>query len=337
MNHQSFHTPAKHYIEEAQGRGTVLHMDGLGGIDHPAPEVYVLEDACLLGEYGLIACNHNGGVRIISESDLYSNIGLAIHSAAQQDLRTDPPVRKNGSYLALHGIWCWGFWHWVMEFLVKVIMAESCGFTGYYILPRGLSFAPASLEILGVAPHRMVYPDGKAWWVERLYAPGLVKGYELEYYPWFMEQLREKFLKAAIHPSSPHEHVYISRNTQGRGRTVVNEDQLARLLDDYGFKRVVMEELSLKEQVGIVARARCLIGPHGAGMTHCLFMPPGSLVLELFAPTFINPCMLPVVDYLKHRYFMVPSNVNEKPYPHGQNIEASIHTIDVTLKRELSL
>ena len=70
-------------------------------------------------------------------------------------------------------------------------------------------------------------------------------------------------------------------------------------------------------------------------MVHCLFMPPGSIVIELFSSHYFNPCMFPVINHLRHTYFMVPS----PPIP-GQtdtcgDINAYIPMVEMTLRREL--
>lgn len=39
--------------------------------------------------------------------------------------------------------------------------------------------------------------------------------------------------------------------------------------------------LTMKEQIGIVSSARGLLGPHGAGLTHVIFLPRGSPLIEV--------------------------------------------------------
>lgn len=102
--------------------------------------------------------------------------------------------------------------------------------------------------------------------------------------------------------------IYIARQNPSLSRRIDNELQLMEVLFKYGFQRVVMENYSLKEQIAISAGANCLVAPHGAGMVNCLFMKPQSLIIELFPTTYINPYMLPIIDSLQHRYFMIPSS-----------------------------
>jgi len=241
--------------------------------------------------------------------------------------------QKKGKYLMLNGLWCLQFWHWMMEKIINAIIAMDAGFDGYYIIPD-IPFARESLELLGIETDKIISYDGKTWLLETLYIPQpITGGQELKKFPVLIQKMRDKFLQAAVSNNNTFERIYIAR-PQNAVRKVVNEPELMEILGKYQFQRIIMEQLPLKEQIRIVSAAKCIIGPHGAGMVHCLFMQPGSLVLELFSPTYINPCMLPVIEHLKHRYYMIPSAKN-KDYLYGDDIEANIPVIEVTLKREL--
>ncbi|KAF9071795.1 hypothetical protein BDP27DRAFT_1446016 [Rhodocollybia butyracea] len=85
---------------------------------------------------------------------------------------------------------------------------------------------------------------------------------------------------------------YISR--QKTGRRLVDKDHEALIrslseLQDEGFCEVeipVMENMSVKEQIELVSRSTIMLGVHGNGLTHQLWMPssPWSTVIEIFAP-----------------------------------------------------
>ena len=118
---------------------------------------------------------------------------------------------------------------------------------------------------------------------------------------------------------------------------MVNEAALLALLDRFGFTRCFLEALCLAEQIALFAAADAVLGPHGAGFANMLFMPEGALAMELFAPGYINPVMLPAVDALRLRYYPVPARVEDqrRGYPHGEHILAPLDLIDITLRREL--
>ncbi|KAF9071796.1 hypothetical protein BDP27DRAFT_1446017 [Rhodocollybia butyracea] len=85
---------------------------------------------------------------------------------------------------------------------------------------------------------------------------------------------------------------YISR--QKTGRRLADKDHQALVLSllelqDEGFCEVeipVMENMSVKEQIELVSRSTIMLGVHGNGLTHQLWMPssPWSTVIEIFFP-----------------------------------------------------
>ena len=74
--------------------------------------------------------------------------------------------------------------------------------------------------------------------------------------------------------------VVISRKAADR-RKVLNEDALMDALSGFNAEDVVMEKLSVREQMALCAGAKVVIGPHGAGMTNAGFCRPGATAIEL--------------------------------------------------------
>ena len=75
--------------------------------------------------------------------------------------------------------------------------------------------------------------------------------------------------------------VYLTRRGEDAAR-VANETRLLDVLRRVGFAIVDPRELTFMEQVALFANTRALVSIHGAGMTNCIFMPPGGRVLELY-------------------------------------------------------
>jgi len=108
-----------------------------------------------------------------------------------------------------------------------------------------------------------------------------------DYHPsWLFSYVRNTLLPRAVgNPaaaSSP-VRIHISR-AKAAGRRVRNNSALQRLLGRYGFTRVVLEQLSVQEQIAMVARADVIVGEHGAGLSHLVFARPGARVVELASP-----------------------------------------------------
>ena len=84
-----------------------------------------------------------------------------------------------------------------------------------------------------------------------------------------------------------------ARNPKGRiERKIWNEVELLRVAEKTGFFSFVigiqLEKLSMKSQLSIVSNADVLVGMHGAGLTHTLFLPSHAGLIEL-VPEYFPP------------------------------------------------
>ncbi|WP_068187816.1 glycosyltransferase 61 family protein [Mycobacterium sp. UM_CSW] len=64
-------------------------------------------------------------------------------------------------------------------------------------------------------------------------------------------------------------------------RVLQNECELIAALGKLGFKTVQPEQLPLKEQIGIFARAKCVVALGGAALFSVRFCPPGTTVVTI--------------------------------------------------------
>ena len=71
--------------------------------------------------------------------------------------------------------------------------------------------------------------------------------------------------------------------------------------------------MTFVEQVRTMYEAAIFIGIHGANLTNILFMTPGSHVIELMSPTYVNPSYLSMADSVGVHYLLVPSTLGSPP------------------------
>ncbi|TEB37366.1 hypothetical protein FA13DRAFT_1726446 [Coprinellus micaceus] len=109
---------------------------------------------------------------------------------------------------------------------------------------------------------------------------------------------------------------YISRQTTGRRLIDSHHEELVaalRLLEIEGVCTVripVMEKLTLKEQLAEVASSTILLGVHGNGLTHQIFMPPSlrSAVIEMQPPGDYAFDYWMLARNMGHKHFMVQND-----------------------------
>ena len=68
--------------------------------------------------------------------------------------------------------------------------------------------------------------------------------------------------------------------------------------------------MTFKQQLEAVAHSCALVGAHGAGMTHLLFLPPDASVLEIRTPSFMRPHFKAYAHWagVNYRNWDVPNN-----------------------------
>ena len=123
----------------------------------------------------------------------------------------------------------------------------------------------------------------------------------LSSYPNLVREMRGRFMSAALQ-SNPVTGWFISRRKAVQGRSIINEEELIKVLLQFGVQPVVLEELTLSKQLSLFASARLLIGPHGAGMVHALFMQERSGIIELLSTSCPSGTNKFWMDLLNHRH-----------------------------------
>jgi hypothetical protein len=87
--------------------------------------------------------------------------------------------------------------------------------------------------------------------------------------------------------------LFISRNHPKviRGRKIMNEGEVlaalnATVLRETGapLRVVHMEDFSYRDQVALAAGTNIIFSPHGGGVANCIWMTPGSVMVEFVAP-----------------------------------------------------
>lgn len=165
----------------------------------------------------------------------------------------------------------------------------------FVVNSHDLSFQKETLSKLGI-PNNKIIPSSQFPHIqaERLAIPFLhYRGGQ-----WVADFLRREFLpKSGIEEFSEtsrfslgqSQHIYISRSHAGM-RRIVNEEKLIDALALLGFQAIVLESMPFSEQVATLAAAQVIVAPHGGGLTNLAFCRPGTKVVEIFSPDYINGC-----------------------------------------------
>lgn len=124
--------------------------------------------------------------------------------------------------------------------------------------------------------------------------------------------------------------VYISRS-KSTFRSFDNEHDLIKFFQSINAKIVFTELLTWEEQVKLFSNTKILISTHGAGLTNQIYMPKGSVLIEIGAKEFYKPdplCFWVMASYLGHKYYFIPANLNDdKSFQYTTEIKKRINNI----------
>ncbi|MDQ3607102.1 MAG: glycosyltransferase family 61 protein, partial [Gemmatimonadota bacterium] len=137
--------------------------------------------------------------------------------------------------------------------------------------------------------------------------------------PELLQSVRDALWKP--HSAPPARRIFISRAKATR-RRLLNEEEIWSILEPAGFERVIMEDLSLREQVDLMAETAVLFAIHGAGLTNMMFCAPGTHVVEIADLSFPNPNFYAVASALDHHYWLLPGTPVGDEHPLRRDMEA---------------
>jgi hypothetical protein len=115
--------------------------------------------------------------------------------------------------------------------------------------------------------------------------------------------LRERIGGAAPRDRASPARILVER--PGR-RRFANADDVRRVAAAAGVVPVQPEGRTLAQQAALFAGAELVVAAHGAALTNLAFCAPGTQVIEIFSPAYVNPCYwaLAAQAGLRHSYLV---------------------------------
>lgn len=231
-------------------------------------------------------------------------------------IRLGKPRVIDGSLAVLAATDTDGYWHWSFDILTRILLLReylgSLDAVDYFLLnPLNHGFQRETLERLGLPMNRILYSgSGVHLKARRLIVPSVFGSVPNR---WACEQLGVA-LGCPEPPSVEPQRLYISRS-DARVRRAVNEDELVPWLKANGFKVLRLQGMTVEEQCRHFSSAEAVVAPHGAGLTNLIFAPSGTKVVEIYPPTWVNPCYWVLAGHRQHQYACVEGDGFRPPDP----------------------
>ena len=120
--------------------------------------------------------------------------------------------------------------------------------------------------------------------------------------------------------------IYISRKNAQR-RRLKNEDEIIPILKKHGFTIVDFDILNFEEQLSYILNCEILVGVHGSGLSHMLWMKQKSSILEIRTRNNrYDNCFFTLASDLDHNYFYT--------FADKIDLKKSNHLSDLTINTE---
>lgn len=184
------------------------------------------------------------------------------------------------------------YFHWLTDILPRIRLAAAAGYQpGSFdqVLVNGVDepFQKSALQELEIPLNRCQSFDNKerAFYLEDAVLPSL-PGVPGVVAPETVEFLQETF---SPKKTGRGRKIFIGRG-DAKHRPLLHEGEILANFRKRGFESVDCGELSLKEQAEVFGAAEIVVGAHGAALTNLVFCRPGTQVVELFSPKYVNPC-----------------------------------------------
>lgn len=230
------------------------------------------------------------------------------------------------------------YYHFVLECLPRLHLLAKAGYNevDYYWVPQSSPFQAEYLSMLGIPGEKVLDPAMHPHvTASPLIVPSLPdeNGQPPE---WSVRFLRRRLLPMveAAPRGRLSRRFYIRRHRGTLARSVSNEKGLLAYLASHDVEPLSLEAMPVVEQIQLFAQAELIVAPHGAGLTNLVFANPTAVVVELFAPSYVNTTYWAIANLIGcSRYFYVLGEGRQpRPGRDLENVRADI-SVDVSKLR----
>lgn len=302
------------YTKQVVDENTVIHFDNPVNLDARPhwkfrerqeihfPETFVTEmdQARVWGNQGAVITKDNILFDLVSREfdssgkhhSLFKQWRIIAHTSLQGRIAV---IAASGNEV---------YYHWMMDIIPRIdLLIRSGVFASidkFILNYRQLPFQLELLAMLGI-PEKKIIPSTDHWnfhvEVSTLVVPSLVSPNDCPSKKACLF-IRKLFM---MHKSSriPYRKIYIKRT---KGRTIINEPEILGILEKEGFEILHPENMTVAEQAYVFSETKYVIGAHGAGLTNIVFCEPGTKVIDIFPPEWVNPCYWILSRHLELHY-----------------------------------
>ena len=255
------------------------------------------------------------------------------HHWSFRRLNLPKPMILRGRSLILASTGGETYFHWMTDVLPRVQMAREAGFDPSsfdHVLINNVTrpYQRETLEALGIdlGLCRSFGRKASAYHCDDAVLPSLPG------LPGNIPPTTVSFLRGLFPPkgSAGKKKLYIGRDGSSK-REVVEQADIRNYLQGLGFQLLDCARLPVQEQARHLSEAEEVVVAHGAAATNLAFCRPGTKVIELFGPGYVNPCYRDLCAQAELIYSAVIGNGSD------WKIETNLNAPDSAITASLGL
>lgn len=249
-------------------------------------------------------------------------------------------ANSNYKYIICFDYWSMGYFHWMCDFLPKLLLIENYCNDFVLILPKNHqnSFIEDSLKMFHIKK-KLYFSDNEYLSLTNVIILSKICN-SGDNQAELMLKLKNKFLNfysPVINKLKHSKNIYVSRS-KTKGRFILNEKEVIQTLETFGFTTIYFEDYSLKEQIEIAYNCSNLIGLHGANLTNLMFMNPTNNLLELRKENDIeNNYYFSLASSFKLNYFYLQCKTTETLNVQSFNLTVNIEKLKNIVQTMLNI
>ena len=213
-------------------------------------------------------------------------------------------------------------WHIWIDVISKFRLIEkrwSTDFTKYcYVLANESKYLEKCIKELFPEVKVLVMPKNETWQFKHLLVPSMSNSNDGVITPHLAPWLRHFKGRPGLEDIKPHRKILVLR-PGAVTRRIQNSDEL--MLNLKGWETVVLEKMSIREQMKTFAEASHVMAAHGAGLTNLLWCQPGTKVIEIQDKNMLHKKVYPLLSHnlnLEHKLYLadvveIPREKGNKP------------------------
>ncbi|MBD2080453.1 glycosyltransferase family 61 protein [Leptolyngbya sp. FACHB-17] len=246
--------------------------------------------------------------------------------------------RKSVLSLLTGGSGNYNYYHWLYDVLPRIKLCESVidiDEVDYLLVPDlRYRFQAETLNLLSLKNNLISSAKVQHLCAEQLIVTDHPNPNFANPPLWIINWVRETFLPKANLDLKFNQRVYIERGDSVNGRRLLNENQVFAFLEQQGFSRYRLSDLSVLEQICLFHQAEIIVGVHGAGFTNLTFCRSNTKVIELFSQEYTPKVYEQIAKHNQLVYTsLITDDIEASESPLTANFSISLASLREHLQR----